>query len=407
VTRKKDDDIIPDFDQVPKEFGKQKPGDYMAVRRSLKQDPLPGVSCEFKPSWDLENLDIIRTNGRESFSVVTYSADQVYNYRSQSQRYDDSIYEVPAYVTPQPDGSTIYGFCSNLAGKGFWEVVVGGQGNATFITLTPGSLTILCPTPFLLSQFVVVDSDSTTYSWTQIAGSRTVLIDPANVKYPNIDIQASCYTSGCDSMSQSPIILRVETDNPLVFTDLIIFNRPTDFFYGLGYIGIQDTEISSRKVGGRFRVPPRVQAASVWVGDDVPITWMPPMSDSEFIVRYRVQKFIPPYTDNQVFPPDDVRLAIIQANSRYRIVSDFSILGSETSSTGDPFSYVFPDPGNITIYADDSTNQLGYAFISSSYDTVTFGNQVRDVIDDMFNLLGYAFMSSSYQKIDLGGIVIG
>jgi hypothetical protein len=323
-----------------------------------------------------------------------------------------------------------------LAEKGFWEVVVGGQGTATSIVLYPSSLTILCPRPFALSEFVTVTSDTTSYKWTQIAGSRTVIITPDNIQYPNIDIQASCFTSGCDSLTQGPIILRVETDNALIFTDLIIFNRPTDFYYGLGYLGIQNADVNGKKVSIHFRVPNRLQAASVWLGEDILITWVPPAIDTQSVFLYRVQLLIPPYTDNQVIPVSSTRLATIQSNERYRIATDFSYLGSTTTSIGDLIFYTFPESNNDIILADDSSSSLGYSFLSSSVSTVTFGNQIRDVSDDFFNLLGYSFISSSnttitfgnqvrdvtddffnllgysfifnsYQKINLGGIVIG
>jgi hypothetical protein len=436
MKRKKDEFDIPDFNEVPSEFGKQKPGDYMFIRRASKDVPMPGLACDIKPSWDVENLDILRTRGRESWIVVTYSADQVYNYQSQSIRYDKAVEEVPSYVTPQSNGSTIYGFCSNLAEKGFWEVVVGGQGTATGIVLSPPSLTILCPRPFILSEFVTVTSDTTSYKWTQIAGSRTVIITPDNVQYPNIDIQASCFTSGCDSLTQGPIVIRVETDNALIFTDLIIFNRPTDFYYGLGYLGIQNADIAGKKVSIYYRVPDRSQTASVWAGEDILITWDPPMIDAQRVVLYRIQLLIPPYTDDQVISTSSTRLATIQSSKRYRIATDFNYLGSTTTSIGDPIFYNFPELNNGIIFADDSSNSLGYSFISSANNTVTFGNQVRDVTDDFFNMLGYSFISSSsatvtfgnqirdvaddffnllgysfilnsYQKVNLGGIVVG
>lgn len=423
--------------KIPSPLDKQRTTDYLFTTRKRKDPDLPGLPCSFFADFKIENLDIVHERGRAKWETITYSPDQIYNYGSQSERYDEAANLIPSYVTPQASGSTIYGFCSPLASIGFWEVTVGGSGGASFITLSPPAITILCPRPFLLSEFITATSDTTTYLWTQIAGSRTVLITPPNVQYPTIDIQASCFTSGCDSNTQSPIILRVETDNSLVFADLVIFNRPTDFFYALGYLGIVNTDITERAVSVLYRVPNRTQEASVWVGEDINLTWLVPSIDSEFIVSYRFQQFIPPYTDQQILLPADPRLVTVEANERYRIATDFLIFGtSSTSFSSPPIYYGFPQVSTDTIYADDScasssfayilsvsdtvffgvqvrdvqdtaTGVLGFAYIFSAWDTASFGVQVRDVQDAAVGVLGFAFLLADYEKVDLGGIVIG
>lgn len=429
VKKKKDD-----FNQIPQAISKQKPGDLLSQGKKRKLLDIPGDACSVNVP-DISNLDIIKSKGRVVGELITYDADNIYNYQSQSQRYDRSIGLIPAYVNDN-DTNTVYGFCSHNAPKGFWEVTLSKGGIATFIELSPNFLTILCPRPFQLDELLEINSDSPSFLFTQIAGNRTVIIEPNNTKYPLINIQSTCFTDTCDSSATSPLIIRIETDNPLVFTDLVILNRAIDNWDGQGYVGSVDTSISGRKVTNLQRVPDDLQRVYLWLGTDLLFTWGNPSVDSEFITKFTLQKLIPPYTDEDTLLITDNRIATLSANERYRVLTEFSIFGSITTSVSNPVFFSYPTQNIKTLFADDSCNPLGYTFINSSYVTVNFGNKLVNEIDindvgigytyisNTYNTvnfgvkvimesdnnemgIGFAFNASTYTKIDLGGVIVG
>lgn len=429
MPKKKDD-----FNQIPSPISKQKPGDFLSQGRRRRLLDIPGNPCDVNTPG-LSNLDIFKSKGRMQGEIVTYSPENTYNYLSQSQRYDRSINLIPAYVNDNPD-SIVYGFCSHGSPIGFWEVTVSKGNIATFLEINPTVLVILCPRPFLVEEFVTLNTDSTVFKYTQIAGNRTVLIDPDNIRNPLINIQSSCFSDGCDSDSISPLIIRVETDNPLVFDDLVILNRPIENWDGQGYTGVVETDIEDRKVRQLYRVPDDLQRAYVWQGTPLIATWSIPALDADFVLLYRVQILNPPYTDNQSFLSTDSRKATLQPNQRYRVATDFEIFGSRVTSYSDPVFFFYPIPNLKTVFADDSDNPLGYSFISSDYakvnlvvkivnesdsndlgagftfinndyTTVNLAVKVIDELDVNGLGLGFAPNSNSYQKVDLGGVIIG
>ena len=139
-----------DFNQIPKPIDEQKPGDLLSQGRRRKLLDIPGDACGVEINTQT-NLDIIKTKGRVQGESIIYDADQIYNYQSQSQRYDNSINLIPAYVN-ESETEIVYGFCSHGSPKGFWEVTLAKGGLATFIELSPNFLTMLCPRPFFLDE---------------------------------------------------------------------------------------------------------------------------------------------------------------------------------------------------------------------------------------------------------------
>jgi hypothetical protein len=397
-----------DFNQIPDDFSKLKPGDQLSSYKAEKLIPIPGSLCSDPDVPDVIHLaydDTDSERGRIRGTNVLYSPNQIYNYKSQSERYDRSIYNASSYQK-ETDNSTIYGFCSHQSPTGFWEVTVSKIGKATYINFAPNFLTILCPRPFNVSELTTLTSDTNTYKWTQISGSRTILITPDNVQDPIIDIQTTCYTGACDPGSIEPLVLRVETDNPLVFTDLIIINRPIDNFDGLGYAS-WETGVTCRKVNTINIVPVYTQKAYVWAGENLLITWNDPSCDASFLQDYRLQKLIGSYTDILSFTPIQNRIASIEANQRYRIAADFAFYGSATdTSYSEP---IFVDYDALlplkTVFADDSARCLGYALISDSSTAVEFGNQVRNASESDNLGLGYAFISDSSTTVEFGAQV--
>lgn len=393
-----------DFNQIPKPISVQKPGDFLSQGRRRKLLDIPGNACDVEIS-ELTNLNIFKEKGRTQGEIVTYSPENTYNYLSQSQRWDRSINLIPAYVNDYPD-KIVYGFCSHGSPVGFWEVTISKGNIATYLEINPTVLVILCPRPFNVEEFATIDTDSTVFKYTQTAGNRTVLIEPDNIRNPLITIQSACYTDTCDSGSISPLIIRVETDNPLVFDDLVILNRPIENWDGQGYTGVVETDIEARKVKRFYRVPDNIQRAYEWLGTPLLVTWNKPVVDSEFISEYRVQILIPPYTDDQTFLPTDNRKSLLQANQRYRVASDFNIFGSQVTSYSDPVFFFYPILNLKTVFADDSDNPLGYTNISTTYETVTLDVKVVGESDDNDVGLGFVFIENAYDTIQLAVVVI-
>lgn len=429
-----------DFNQIPGTFKSLKPGDKVSFRIPGEElIEIPGELC----TKDLEIPDIINLSperrGREEGSNIIYDPDQTYNYLSVSERENRSFQLLPAYIREEPElKRTVYGFCSDNSPSGFWEVVVSEGESATFINFEPPFLTILCPRPFTVSSLTTLNSDSTVYKWTQISGSRTALIIPDNVKDPIIDIQSSCISgTGCNQNTQEPIRIRVDTDNPLIFADLIILNRATDNFDGLGYAGdIVYTQVECRKITTIYRIP-NTGIVFLWQGTPITITWALPACDSEFITGYRVEALIPPYTDLANIPVNP-RIAALSANTQYRLKADFSILDSRIETSISDLLIFRYDAQDLVkqLFADDNAtgvlgyaaqesiattdvpvaqvrflledaSVLGYANIESTYLTDVPGSQVRLLSEDIAGLLGFVNTESSYVITDLGGIVVG
>lgn len=437
--KKKREGDLPDLPEIPS-VGELKPTDYLYVGREKDElIPIP-EDCGFKhPPSGLPNLDILRKKGRLTGSSITYTPDTAFNYLSVSERYEKSLELYPAYLQEKDNGDLVYGFCSSNSPVGYWEVTISAGGGATFIEFDPPFLTILCPRPFRVSELTTLSSDSTTYKWTQITGSRTVLIIPDDIKDPIIDIQTTCYTGGCNTNTQEPIRIRVETDNPLVFTDLIILNRATDNWDGGGYTYI-NTELTCRKVTTLYRIPDNEQLARIWDCSAIDVTFLDPTCDAQYITAFRLQRLLPPYTTVDTITINQNRSFSISPNTRYRILADYNIFGRTETSTSEPitgFTCDITQPIK-TIFADDSGKSLGYAYQSSNTIITNFGNQVRLLTDGnnttgngyayiststiitnfgvQVRILtddndttgnGYAYISTSTTITDLGGVVIG
>jgi hypothetical protein len=438
VAKKKREGDLPDLPEIPS-VGQLKPTDYLFVGRE-KDDLIPiPEDCGFKHHPDgLPNLDIIRKKGRATGSSIVYDPNSAYNYLSVSERYDKAQTLYPEYLHEGENGVQIYGFCSSNSPTGYWEVSIGGRSTATFIEFDPPFLTILCPAPFMVSELTTLTSDTTTYKWTQISGSRTALIIPDDIQDPIIDIQTTCYTGGCNENTQEPIRIRVETDNPLVFTDLIILNRATDNWDGGGYVYV-NTELECRKITTLYRVPDNEQLARIWDCSAIRVTWTDPSCDSSYVYQFRLNQLLPPYATVDTISINQNRIFSVLPNIRYRLLADYNILGRLETSTSEPIEFSCDIAQPIkTIFADDSGKTLGYAYQSTTTTVTNFGNQVRLLIDDtdrnsasyayiststtvtefgaQFRELvddndttgtGYAYISTSTIITDLGGIVIG
>jgi hypothetical protein len=376
----------------------------------IKPTPLaqvPDRCANFHIDTTLPNIDLIKKRGRNPGKASLYSADQVINYQSESTRYDKAlnIGLHPDHITTQGN-STIYYFCSSDSPTGYWEVTVAPSGTATYINFAKNPLTIICPAPFKLSALAALSTDSSTIQWTQIDGNRTVLIESDTDFDPTIDIQLTCYTGECSSASLSPLILRAQTDNDLLFADLYIFNRLVDEYYGLGYSYYQD-DVQCRKVNSVHIVPKYTQKAYTWTGDPLLVTWDNPACDVQFLTGFQWQSLTPPYANYLHFGLSDVREIYLTGNTRYRIVTEFNVHGKLVSTPGDPIFFTYDPTAGKVIFADDAAMAyLGYAIGSSSYSKIMYGVKVSQPLDTANTGLGYAISASGYSKVAYGVKVI-
>jgi len=389
---------------LPVQIGKMRPTSLFVQGKSSQQ--LLGIPQDCGTPYiqnNIPNLDIVKNVGRAKGTLVTYSPDSAYNYLSPSDRYEDSLYLIIAYVqTDDTTGVTTYGFCSNDSPTGFWEVTSGGTSEATYAYFDQNFLTILCPTPFYINDLDPLNTDSKVFSWTQISGSRTVIIDPPNIANPLITIETSCYQGNCDPSTNDPIRLRVNTDNPLVFADLIILNRAIENWDGLGFMGNNDVP-DCLKILAVYVAPVSIQEAYVWTGNPLAITWIPPTCETQFITDYRLQILTPPYTDSEIFSPNANKIASINANQRYRIAANYNIYGNIFTTYSQPISVIYDPTLPIqSIFADDSCKNLGLVNTGDTYVVTNFGFQIRNISESDNLGLGYANTGNSYVVTNFG-----
>jgi hypothetical protein len=402
----------PDFDQTPKKFKDLRTGDdFSFYKPPNKKDELDTGSCELHIA-DIPNLDIVKKVGRQTGDNVIYSADQTYNYLSPSSRYDAGLSLSPQSVT-EKEGTTTYKFCSDSSPTGYWEVSIGGKGKATYINFEKNPLYIICPRPLILSELSGILTDSSSVRWEQIDGNRNVLIDTNTSFDPVITILTDCNGIGCNFTSLSPIILRVETDNPLLFNDLVIQNRLIDNYYGMGYaakssLGVPCQIVSTASIGTAPIYPSK---AYLWQGTPLKIYWSNPACDSEFITGYTIAVLTnlnPPY-QSYIEVSGNNRIATVEANKQYRLLTNFNFYGRAHTSTSEVFQFFYePDtPDSISnnriIFADESLEgSLGYALSTPKYNKVSFGVRVSDNTETANRYLSYAASSHKYNKVSFG-----
>ncbi len=285
---------------------------------------LPHLPCDGIQINDNPNLNIIGKAGRQQGEVVLYNPVADLNYRSQYQRYLRSLWLAPSHV--QEEGNKItYFFCSSLSPTGYWEVVVGGGG--TYIHFTPPVLTIICPRPFKLQDYVKVETDGNSAIWTQQQG-RVTIISPT---YGDGSLNPTVAIIGNRSPLDPPILLLAELeDNPKAFDYLVIRTTVTEIVDGVS--GMESPVVCD---GGPqltipcsfAPIPSTPNTAFFWNSGSIEITWNPPPSHQQWVTEYRLQQDIDgSYQTVQSISPTNRRAAVSQGNY-YRILTIFNTLG--------------------------------------------------------------------------------
>lgn len=377
------------------------------------------------------NIDDIITGRKREFNP-----QEEYNFKSAYKRYLKALELQPSKIKEEPNKTT-YFYYSSSSNTGFWEVTVAEDDSGTFINLLIPSFVIVCPPATGFKLTGAIESDGKNFKWEQRAGNKTVLFDNDSIAEPTIFIQSTCYTSGCDSGTGLPIILRVKLENnPAIFQDLVVYNTPTSTHYGISVSKgiVSDRECQKVSITPYISPPDYLQKAYCEDINNIFVTWNSPSCESQFIIGYSLTvNTTGSYTVIDYAAVNEERLFQLELNKHYRIVSHFNFYGKLVDTPSNIFYFTF---GDIThqVYADDSYNGISFSKQSQNIVTVDLkvsSYQYEDIysgissskqnqsitqielrtssytyVDECVGI-GASKMTSSYTKVDLGGVIIG
>ena len=393
------------------------------------KEPHPDT-CDFEDGRD--NIpDIYNLRRGES---RTFEPNEQYNFKSAYKRYLKALELRPSKILEEENKTTYFYYSCN-ANSGFWEVTVSDSADGTFINpINP--LTIVCPPDSGYDLTGLIESDGTAFNWEQRAGSRTVLFSDSTILNPTIFIQSSCFTSGCDSGTGLPIILRVSlANNPIIFQDLIIYNTLTSTNFG--------NAVSEGIVGDRVCqrvtfIPAPAFPQKAYCGDEgtpILVTWNPPSCDSEFVIGYSlVANTTGSYIEEDFVSVEEERFFYLSFNKHYKIITILNIYGKIVRtpseiiylSTGGIQHYLFGDDTYNGLSSSKLTSTFGkvdlkvttYEYtdiydgiaaskLDSAYAKVDLKVTTFEYLDDYTSGIAASKMTSSFGKVNLGGVVIG
>lgn len=218
----------------------------------------------------------------------------------------------------------------------------------------------MCP-PIDGYQLNQVESDGESFTWTQLSGSRTILVNPPSEKNPKLFLQSTCNGNGCDTGSFLPVVFQVSIDGaPELFDYLTVYTTPTSSHFGVSAavnINLPDAA-PCRQVQNVTLVPIYTSKAYViGVSDELVITWDFPSCSSEYLTGTSISKNdTGQYVVLDTFGLDEERIFAIQPNVSYRVGSQFSTRGRQSASLGDPFRFTFDD--RKVVLADETIRGL-------------------------------------------------
>jgi len=351
-------------------------------------------ACAKKGEYDPNS-----STGRPAGEPRIFSPEQAYNYKSKYSRYQKSLLLRPSNILQE--GNIIkYQYYSCHAPNAYWTVTVGANNRATYFDVGK-SLTIICPVPYKLDQ---IKTDGKVITWAQIAGDRSILLDPPTDPHPTLYIENTCFTDGCTTNSPLPIIIRGYPEGqPDLFEDLIIYNTPTSTNYGNSFAGSGNFGKECRKIKAAIPAPQYTYKAYCNYGQDITVTWDLPC-DTDYLLKTIWQKNTTgSYTDIDTFLPKDERFQSLHVNEHYRVVSYFSFHGVTEQAISKPiyFSYQ-PDDTRQLVFADDTYNGLSFTISKTTYNKIPLG-VIRYSTQDVYSS-GISFISTKqlYNKIPLG-----
>jgi len=360
-----------------------------------------------------------------------YTPDNSYNYKSKYARYLRALDLKPAQIVEEGN-CVVYRFYSCDSPSKFWDVKVCPEDDATFIEAGP-FLTILCP-PIGGFQLNQVTSDGESFTWEQIAGNRTIFVDPEKALNPKLFIQGSCFTTGCDDGSFFPVILQVSVDGTDLSDTLIIYTTPTDTHFGIARansVFLPDAA-PCREIPFVTPAPVYEQRAYCNHGEEeVVVTWGLPECETEVLIGTAITRNTTgEYVVVEAFGLEDERIFALQPNVSYRVQTIFNRYGRLSSSLGKPFEINFNNRGflfgddtqrgvnakTITSFtrAFNAVTELNLEEVHRGINTATFNSftyqpstSIRINAGDEVRGISYSKLQTAYTITDYGGVIIG
>lgn len=418
------------------EIKKLKP--WVSKGQSNRTSFIPPKSTE--PETDalefVEGKDNIpNINHVNSGNTRQFEPNEEYNFKSAWKRYEKALEIRPSKISKE-EGKTTYFYYSSNANTGFWEVTI-SEESGTFINLLIRSYIIICPPQAGFKLVGTIESDGRQFKWEQRAGNRTVLFDDDTIKEPTIFIQSTCYTTGCDSGTGLPIVLRVSlANNPDIYQDLIVYNTLTSTHFGVSVSKgiVSDRECQKVSIIPYISLPVYLQNAYCEDVNSIFVTWNPPSCESEFIVGYSLTRNTTgSYVVIDYASVNEERLFELELNKHYKIISHFNFYGKLVDTPSNVFYFISTDVTH-KLYGDDSFSGISsskqsqniitvdlkvstyqyediYTGISSSKQSQAISQiELKSssyIYVDEYVGIGASKMTSSYTKVNLGGVVIG
>jgi hypothetical protein len=382
MAKKKDKFREGDFNQIPPKIFDKKTGDLLSFK--IEAPELPPIFkdvCEIHIVDNL-NLNIIHKKGRQPGTNIFYNLDNIYNYQSQSQRYDRAVNlgVLPASIRKE-NGKTCYLFCSPTAEGGFYEVCVDEKD--LFLKFTVNQLFIVCPRPFNLNDLSGLDTNAEWVKWTQLQGRGTIIF-PNDASAATLNPVISII--GNRTPKDPPILLLAEAEGSSTILDILAIDTTiTDRLYeahGADY----ETLPPDYSIPCRFRLVPQnantgqcgASASSAFV------SWFLPELN-----RADILGFMPQVNNNGVWQnllPDisGISLYLAEAGKSYRVLTYYSIFDNQVIAD----SCVLRFNALPTIATDEATNAYGSdgKFESRQYLVRAINQEVEDILD--FNVYG-------------------
>jgi hypothetical protein len=317
---------VPKIPDLPKKVFDLKSGDLVSFKISAPElPPIFNDVCEIHIE-DNVDLSIIKKKGRKAGTGVFYKLDNIYNYQSQSQRYDRAINlgVLPASIKSE-SGKTCYLFCSPSAIGGFYEVCVDEKD--LFISFTVNPLIIVCPRPFNLSDLSELDTNAEWVKFTQLQGRETLIFPndgSAETLNPIISI------IGNRTPKDPPILILAEAEGSSTIIDILAIDTTiTDRINAVS--GIDYSRINpAYSIPCQFRLIPS-SANTAQCGASIvsaTATWFLPPQNRADILGFMPQVNNGGVWQNMLSDISPLSLILVEAGKSYRVLTFFAIFNN-------------------------------------------------------------------------------
>lgn len=263
----------------------------------------------------------------------------------------------------------------------------------TYLKVLKEEFYIICPTPRKLD---ALESDGSSFVWTQLKGTRSIDIQPPNSINPVVDVLSTCKGVGCNANSFDPIVLNVEpVGRPNLKQEITIYTVPTSTLDGYSYIpahGAPDSSPPRAVSYNSFRAgapKPQGQIKAFLVNPEntFAAAWDLPIDYPEYLVKTIWQQNVTgEYVDVETFDKADFRFFVAQLNRHYRIISVFNTNGYVSNIDTD--RYYIQNP-NKAVAGDDIGPDAAFDTMDSGTTTLPL-SRVSYAFPDEF-ISGYAY----------------